>query len=255
MITPEERRATARAFVAAEPPVVREPAGSPGHEPVGAVGRLQRLCRAAVRALPATGTAISVMTPGGVRAVAAASDPAGEALGTLQITLGEGPGIDAYLTRRPVLEPDLATGAAHRWPGYCAAVLEEGTRAVFAFPLQLGAARLGVLDVYRRSPGVLSSAALQQALTFAELGVEVLLEGQESAPPDHAEAPLDQALGAGYAVYQAQGMTTIDLGVSLAEAMARLQAYAYAQNRPLPAVARDIVAGRLRLERDDGTAH
>jgi hypothetical protein len=42
----------------------------------------------------------------------------------------------------------------------------------------------------------------------------------------------------------------IDLGVPLPDAMARLQAHAYAHDRPLHDVARDIVAGRLRLEPD-----
>jgi hypothetical protein len=42
----------------------------------------------------------------------------------------------------------------------------------------------------------------------------------------------------------------VDLGVSLADAMARLQAHAYAHDLPLHEIASDIVAGRLRLERD-----
>lgn len=45
-------------------------------------------------------------------------------------------------------------------------------------------------------------------------------------------------------------MAMVDLGVSLADAMARLRAHAYAQDRPLQDVARDVVAGRLRLEPD-----
>jgi len=42
----------------------------------------------------------------------------------------------------------------------------------------------------------------------------------------------------------------IQLGVSMIEAMARLRAYAYAQDRRLSDVARDVVARKLRLERD-----
>src|SRR5512140_904301 len=107
MITPEERRATARALVAAEPSDDRTP---------GMVGWLHRLCRAAVRALPATGAGISVMTTDGVHGVAASSDRGTDRLEELQITLGEGPCIDAFATRRPVLVPDLAAGGAGRWP-------------------------------------------------------------------------------------------------------------------------------------------
>jgi len=53
-----------------------------------------------------------------------------------------------------------------------------------------------------------------------------------------------------FLVYQAQGMAMIDLGVSLQDAMARLRAYAYAHDRALHEVARDIVTGRLRLQPD-----
>jgi AmiR/NasT family two-component response regulator len=49
-------------------------------------------------------------------------------------------------------------------------------------------------------------------------------------------------------VYQAQGMVMVDLGVGLDEALVRLRGHAFVEGRPVAAVARDIVAGRLRLE-------
>ena len=45
-------------------------------------------------------------------------------------------------------------------------------------------------------------------------------------------------------------MLTVQLGVSVTEAFARLRAYAYSQDRRLADVAGDIVARRLRLHRD-----
>ena len=45
-------------------------------------------------------------------------------------------------------------------------------------------------------------------------------------------------------------MLTVQLGVPVAEAFARLRAYAYAQDRRLAEVARDIVSRRLRLQPD-----
>ena len=49
-------------------------------------------------------------------------------------------------------------------------------------------------------------------------------------------------------VYQAQGMVMVDLGVSLTEAMALLRAHAFTLGQPLGDVAREVVAGRRRLE-------
>jgi hypothetical protein len=213
------------------------------------VGRLRRLCRVVARTLPASGAGVSVVA-GGVHAVAAASDPVSEMLEDLQFILGEGPCLDALASRQPILEPDLDGAASWRWLGYAPAAMERGACAVFAFPLQIGAAQLGVLDVYHDQPGSMSTETLAQAMTFADLAVETLLDGQEHAEVGRPPQDLDQALDPHYVVYQAQGMTMIDLGVSLDEAMARLRAYAYAHERPLRDVAADIVAGSLQLQRD-----
>ena len=45
-------------------------------------------------------------------------------------------------------------------------------------------------------------------------------------------------------------MVMVDLGVGIEEAMARLRAHSFAEERPIRAVATDIVAGKLTLERD-----
>ena len=48
-------------------------------------------------------------------------------------------------------------------------------------------------------------------------------------------------------VHQATGMVSVQLGVSAAEALARMRAYAFVHNRLLIDVARDVVARRLRF--------
>jgi hypothetical protein len=228
--------------------IAQQPVGPDARD--GAAGFLQRLCAAAASALAASGTGLSVMAEDGVRGMTTASDPDTERIEEMQFLLGEGPCIDAFTARRPVLVPDLADGAMSRWPGYAPAAYDGGVRAVFAFPLQIGAGRLGVLDVFRARAGPLSADELRQALTFAEVAVRTLLDGQAHAPPGVAADGLAEAMDSRAELFQAQGMITVQLGVSLAEAFARMRAYAYAENRPLIEVARDIVARRLRLDRD-----
>lgn len=178
----------------------------------------------------------------------AASSAASLLVEELQFVLGEGPCMDAHASRTPVLVPDLKAAKTTMWPGYATAVEDHGIRAVFAFPLQIGAARLGVMDVYRDHPGNLSEDTLSGALVFADIAMEALLDaGQESAS---AADLIDSADDATFEVYQAQGMVMVDLGVTLDEALARLRAHAYAANRPLAEVASDIVEGNLRLSRD-----
>jgi ANTAR domain-containing protein/GAF domain-containing protein len=227
-------------------------------------GRLQRLCRAAAAALPATGVGVSVMGDGGEQVSVAASSEVNEEIEELQFVLGEGPCLDAYGSGGPVLMPDLVAADRTRWPGYAPAAQEFGVRAVFAFPLQVGAARLGALDVYQDRAGPLAAPVLSQALTFADVAMQILLDAQYDAQhQDEAESPgrtadpqgeetrlVGDALGARLEVYQAQGMVMVQLGVSLQEAMSRLRAYAYAHDRRLNDVAADVVARKVVLEGD-----
>ncbi|WCN79426.1 GAF and ANTAR domain-containing protein [Micromonospora sp. LH3U1] len=223
-------------------------------EPGRSDGLLHRVCGAAAQKLAASGAGISVMAEDGVRGAVAASDSASERIEDLQFVFGEGPSIDAFASRRPVLVAnlgDLVDSADGRWPFYAPAAHAGGLRAVFAFPLQIGAARLGVLDVFRDRAGPLTDTELADALAFADVTVTALLDRQaQRASGGIADIDDD---GAEYRaeLFQAQGMVMVQLGVTLGEAMARIRAYAYAENRRLNDVTRDIVARRLRFDLDE----
>lgn len=216
----------------------------------GTAGLLRRVCGAAVQTLSASGAGVTVMTGDGVRGAGAASDPGSSRLEELQFTVGEGPCIDAYASRRPVLVSDLADGAMTRWPVYAPAAHAHGVRAVFAFPLQVGAARLGVLDVFRDRAGALTADELRHGVLLADVTVAALLDQHKRNGDDTRLDDLDQAIEDRAELFQAQGMVMVQLGVSLAEAMVRIRAYAYAEDRRLSKVARDIVARRLRFDPD-----
>lgn len=215
----------------------------------GTAERLDRLCRAAARALPASGVAVSLLDPKGFTGVIASSDPISAVIEEMEFMLGEGPCHEAHATSHPVLVPDLE--GHNRWPLYAQAVAAHDIRAVFSFPLQVGAARLGALNVYRRQAGPMVNPALAQALTFAEIATRFLIDGQAGLAGDELDPGLDEALQRGYQVHQAQGMVMVMLGVRAAEALVRLRAYAYARERRLSQVVQDIVVGRLRLEKDE----
>lgn len=214
----------------------------------GVGGRLRRLCSAASGALSAHGVGVGVLAQDGLRAVSAGSDPAIAQLEDLQFLLGEGPCLDAVAARRPVLVPDLEATATRRWPGYAAAMHERGIRAVFAFPLQVGAARLGAMDVFRVEPGPLSSDERRSAALFADAAVATLLDGQDDASEGTVGA-LEGQVSYQAELFQAQGMVMAQLGVSITEAMVRIRAHTFAENRNLHDVAADIVHGRIHLDR------
>ncbi len=226
----------------------------PGDRP-GVSGQLQRVCRIAATTLPATGVGVSVLAGDGTQVAAAASDETHGVIEELQLIMGEGPCLDAFRSGAPVLVPDLGVSARTRWPGYAPEALDHGVRAVFAFPLRVGAVGVGALDVYQHRAGSLTTKAVNQAITFAEVAMQTLLDaeagtGVAERTDGRRDLPILDALAHRLELYQAQGMVMMQLGTSLAQAMARLRAYAYAHDRPLHDVAADVVARRLVMVDD-----
>jgi hypothetical protein len=211
------------------------------------------LCAAAVSAVQVDGAGVTVMVSPTVRETMHATDRVAGELEEWQLTFGQGPCVDAFSDGGPVLAGDLGSAAyLARWPVFTPAALDSGARAVFALPLQVGAIRLGVLDLYRSRPGPLSPHELADALAFADTAATLLLDTAAGAQPDTAELAWqrDDPTAHQAQVHQATGMMLVQLGVSAEAAFARLRAYAYAHDRRLGEVARDVVERRLRFEPD-----
>jgi hypothetical protein len=211
------------------------------------------ICLDALRLLDMTGGGISVMTSAGHRGTVCATDDVAAAIEDLQFRLGEGPCVDAF-HRGPVMIADLndpkCVGASP-WPQFVKEASAAGARALFALPLQIGAIRVGAFDLYRDRPGLLTDARLSLALTLADaaatslladrhgLGIDLPLEPAASSSSYHAE------------VHQATGMLSVQLGISLDDAFVRVRAFAFATERSINEVARDVVEGRLGLDDED----
>ena len=208
----------------------------------------QRLCSAAASSLTVTGVGMAMMTDRGHEGVVGATDGAARTMEDLQFSLGEGPCLDASTQGRPVLQPDLARTAPQRWLGFGPAVLEAGVAAIFAFPLNIGGIRLGVLDLYRDTPGNLDQAEVRVALTYADAASVLLLHLQSQMGPDEGLHPqLVDGVSGRPEVHQATGMISVQAAVGLTEALLLLRAHAFAHDRPIIDVAHDVVQRRLRF--------
>jgi hypothetical protein len=208
------------------------------------------VCRAVVAWLPMTGAAITLMSgPDGQEPVCA-TDAGAARIDELQFDLADGPCVESFRTGRAVLVADIADPADGRWPVFAAAAAETGARGMFVFPLRVGAARLGVLDCYRDTPGSLDDAELGAALRAVDAAVWSVLDlietqatgGEYTGQAWFRGSPLARA-----EVHQATGMLSAQTGLSSAAALARLRGAAFASSRSIAALAADIVARRLRL--------
>jgi GAF domain len=166
----------------------------------------------------------------------------------LQFDLGEGPCVDAHQQNRPVLEPNLGTPSRPRWLAFSPPAFEAGARAVFGFPLRIGAVRLGALNLYADRPGALSDDQHADALSMSTIAAEMVLLMQAGAPPGRLAAELDAGGDFRSAVHQASGMVAAQLDVTVGQALVRLRAHAFGEDRPLNEIAADVVSGRLRFD-------
>jgi len=90
------------------------------------------------------------------------------------------------------------------------------------------------------------------ALVMADIAAQTLLTLQADAPPGRLAAELEAGADFHYAVHQASGMVSVQLNVSVAQALIRLRAYAFGNGRPLTEVAAEVVDRTLRFDDPGG---
>lgn len=206
-----------------------------------------RLCRACVELIAVASAGIMLMDEDGHGTSFGLSDDGTRVVEDLQFTLGEGPGIDAYFSGRPILAPHLQDPNAARWSAFGPAAVNAGVLAAFGFPLRVGAISLGALDLYHPEPGALGAAQLEEAIFMADFIARAVIALQAGADPGELVTEMDNARDLRTEVHQASGMISEQLGISIVDALIRLRGYAYAEGRPIDEVARDIVGRHLRL--------
>lgn len=202
----------------------------------------QRVCSAAVDLLQMDAAGLTLMTKSQLGAVWA-SDKLAQTVEDLQFALGEGPALDAYGLGAPALEPSLA-GASARWPFFSGQAVTLGVEAVFSFPLQIGVIRLGALNLFRREAGLLSRAQLADALVLADVATQDIIDLQAEGS---LHWPLSDRFAERARVHQATGMVAAQIDSDMANALARLRGYAFANEISIFQVADDVIARRLRL--------
>jgi hypothetical protein len=209
------------------------------------------VCAVAVSSAQVSGAWVIAASGSGPDFVMCVSDPVSERLAELQLTVGEGPCHDVLVTGAPVLAGDLDDDQpGRRWPAFTPEACHVGAVAVFAFPLTIGVIQAGVLGLYRRSPGPLDSRQLGDCLLLADAATVLLFDGVNGTADGGSGRQTPDLVLHRAEIDQATGMVMIQVGVTAAEAFARLRAYAYAKDRRLADVASDVVGRRLRLQPD-----
>ncbi|MBM7519201.1 GAF and ANTAR domain-containing protein [Nocardioides nitrophenolicus] len=219
-----------------------------------------QLCIDCAQSLRLAGVGMTLMNAAGHQAVVGTSGAVASRLEEIQFDLGEGPSLDASRCDRTVgsddLGDELKDGVLLRWPAFAPAALAAGINAVTAVPLSVGGVRLGSLSMYRSAPGRFDVQQQTAAQAYGGAAVVVLLHLQDRTPSvDLTRDTLHPDLGAPVAhraeIHQATGFLSVKASVGMTEALLLLRAHAFAADRSLLDVARDVLAGRLRIHPEE----
>lgn len=221
--------------------------------------RTGQLCALTPKLTGVDGAAAAVVQDvGSSWELVAATDPLAEHVDETHFVLGEGPARSSYAHALPYAVPNVGDRVAtDQWPMFTRGMVDAGIGAVFTFPLLEHTRTVGVLELYRCTPGPMSCRDLQKAQACAALTVplvhqdwtEYLATVDAEADPSASTAVASRRAQ----VQTASGMLAVHLQLSPQIALARLRAYSYRTGRPITDIADRIITRELPVGALDDT--
>ena len=187
---------------------------------------------------------------GGHLRLAAAVSQEMDAIEEAEMSLGEGPCLDAYRQGGPVIAEDI--GQCHeRWPAITPKLLDLGLSSAYAFPLRLRGDRVGALNLYRREPGPFPEEAVRWAQAFADVAAIGILQERKVAAAERRAEQLQGALTSRIIIEQAKGVLGERHGVTPNEAFHILRRYSRNHGLKMRNLCQQVVEGTLDLSSGD----
>jgi hypothetical protein len=206
------------------------------------------LCSVAAEITDLSGAAILLDSSEDLFTPLCAGNDVAQRLMDLEITLGEGPAIAASRSGAVVHESNLQSPEYFGWALYSPEALIIGARAVFAYPIHIGAARFASLSLYRDQPGGLSAAQTSDAYLMASVIGRAVLAMQAGAPGESLVGEVGGNSALDFTVHQAAGMLSVQASISVKDALVALRAHAFATNATAAALATRVVERSIRFD-------
>jgi GAF domain-containing protein len=178
----------------------------------------------------------------GVLQFMAASNDAGKALELFQLQASEGPCLDAFTTRRPVVNADLGH-AADVWPTFAPQARSAGFVSVHAFPMRLREQVIGALNLFGRSAVTFADDEVRVVQSLADIATIAILQERNITQAEVLTTQLQGALNSRIVIEQAKGALSRMEGVSVDEAFVLLRGRARRNRTRLVDVARAVLDG------------
>jgi len=206
------------------------------------------LCTVAAEVTNLSGAAIALASPGDQFTPLCAGDEISEKLLDLEITVGQGPGVEASLSGVAIFESNLLSPESSRWMFYAPEAVALGVRAVFGYPLRIGAARFGSLILYCDQPGMLDDTQTSDAYLMASVIGRAVLAMQAGAPGEGLENEIAGLSMLDFTVHQAAGMLAVQASVPVKDALVALRSHAFATESSPTTLAARVVSRKTRYD-------
>ncbi|MFL6163736.1 MAG: GAF and ANTAR domain-containing protein [Jatrophihabitantaceae bacterium] len=157
----------------------------------------------------------------------------------IQYGHGQGPCLEAMEINQEVHVPDMS--AETRWGDYRLYAIAHGVRASLSFPLIVGGAVCGALNLYNRRPKVFDADHAALARAFARQAAMALTLVLRRADEIELQAQMRHALAGRSVIDQALGILMGSRGITAAEAFGVLREVSHNSNRAMAAVAADLI--------------
>jgi GAF domain-containing protein len=203
---------------------------------------LTTLADRCVEVLDVSAAGLMLVAPEGELRVVASSSETMRVVELFELQAQEGPCLDSYRTRQPVLNQHLGQ-LEDRWPRFAPVALKAGFRSVHAVPMRLRGNVIGALNLFRTSQADLIEADIVAAQALADAATIAVLSHQAVLETQLVNARLSHALNSRIVIEQAKGVLAERTNLGMEEAFALVRAHARNNNLKLVDVAQGVVDG------------
>ncbi len=173
--------------------------------------------------------------------VVAASTEQSSLAGLFAVQAVEGPSLDCFRLRRPVLVSDLEEQPIRRrWPHFVEVAQAHGFQAAHSLPLRLRTSSLGALTLFATTATAMSPSDLRIGQALADTATIAILQQRSIADHNHVVEQLQRALTSRLVIEQAKARLAERRGIPLDAAFSLLRTYARAHSVRLSDLARVI---------------
>ncbi len=211
------------------------------------------LCLVAAEITELSGAGIALTSNSDDITSMSTSNVAATELMDIEITLREGPCTDACRSQDAVESIDLLKESQSRWIFYTPQAIAVGARAVFGFPVRIGAVRLGALSLYRDKRGSLTYEQASDGYLMASVIGRAILALQAGASGSALAMELEREATFDFAIHQAAGIIAIQGFTDVGDALVLLRTHAFATNTPISTLATRVIAHQTSYYPQQGT--